>query len=155
MSLLAWNCRGVGNPATVQVLVDLIHDKRPKIVFLIETLIDKNKFQPIKMKLGFNGLFTVDNRGHSGGLALLWKDDTEVTITGFSRNHIDATVSLEGANKWRFTGFYGHPKRSRRHQSWKLLKHLANLSSLPWPLMGDFNDLLSQSEKRGKTPHPK
>lgn len=57
MSLLSWNCRGLGNPATVQVLVDLVHSKKPDVVFLIETLVGLNKMQPIKTKLGFKGLF--------------------------------------------------------------------------------------------------
>lgn len=155
MSILFWNCRGLGNPTTIQVLVDLIHTKRPKLVFLMETLANHNKMQFIRIRLGFYGLFTVDCIGHSGGLALLWKEESNVTIMGYSRNHIDASVVLEeGANTWRFTGYYGNPERSRRRESWQLIKHLATLSSLPWALMGDFNDILSSNEKRGRHPQP-
>lgn len=155
MSLLSWNCRGLGNPATVRVLVDLVHSKKPEIIFIIETLVGNSKLQPIKNKLGFEGLFVVDNVGRSGGLALFWKEGTEVNIRGYSRYLIDAEVRLEGGKDiWRFTGYYGCPERSRRAESWAFLKHLASLSSLPWVVMGDFNDILAQEEKKGGKPQP-
>ncbi|XP_031105286.1 uncharacterized protein LOC116010151 [Ipomoea triloba] len=55
---------------------------------------------------------------------------------------------------WRMTGFYGFPERSRRNASWDLLHTLACQSPLPWVVVGDFNDLLFQHEKRGGNPHP-
>lgn len=155
MSVLSWNCRGLGNPATIRVLMDLVQAKKPSIIFLMETFSNKNKLEPIKIKLGFQGLFVVGSMGHSGGLALLWKEGTEVDVTGYSRNHIDTIVCLEGSNtRWRFTGYYGFPERARRKESWSLLKHLANLNALPWTIMGDFNDILKEEEKRGRNPHP-
>lgn len=79
----------------------------------------------------------------------------KVTITGFSKNHVDATVVLERSTElWRFTGYYGHPKKSKRKESWSLLKQLAGLNTLPWVLMGDINDLLLPEEKRSRHPHP-
>ncbi|MCH90734.1 endonuclease/exonuclease/phosphatase family protein [Trifolium medium] len=49
--------------------------------------------------------------------------------------------------KWRLTGFYGYPENERRRDSWDLLRTLAQDNSLPWCVMGDFNDLLSNEEK--------
>ncbi|XP_031124299.1 uncharacterized protein LOC116026992 [Ipomoea triloba] len=156
MSCLSWNCRGLGNPSTVQVLVDLIHSKKPNIVFLIETFVGLRRLQPIKQRLGYAGLFSVDSIGHRGGLALLWKEGTEVDIKSFSANHIDAEVCLSSGDlKWRFTGFYGCPERVRRSESWNLLKQLAVRNSLPWVVLGDFNDILYPNEKRGGNPQPR
>ncbi|XP_019190306.1 PREDICTED: uncharacterized protein LOC109184723 [Ipomoea nil] len=155
MSYLAWNCRGLGNLETVQVLVDLIHSKRPNVIFLMETFSNNFKMQTIKNKVGYTGLFTVDSLGRSGGLALLWKEESEVSILGFSRYHIDAMITTETSlEPWRYTGFYGNPKSNRRRESWQRLRHLATLSPLPWALMGDFNDIRSSSEKKGTHPHP-
>uniref|UniRef100_A0A803QN19 Reverse transcriptase domain-containing protein n=1 Tax=Cannabis sativa TaxID=3483 RepID=A0A803QN19_CANSA len=50
----------------------------------------------LKTQLGFEGCFVVDSRGHSGGLALLWKFEQEVEIQGFSFHHIDALIHLHG-----------------------------------------------------------
>ncbi|KAH9648318.1 reverse transcriptase domain-containing protein [Citrus sinensis] len=55
---------------------------------------------------------------------------------------------------WRCTGFYGFPKTRKRRDSWELLRSLSSISSLPWVCIGDFNDLLHNSEKRGGCQHP-
>lgn len=52
------------------------------------------------------------------------------------------------------TGFYGFPSRSDRLKSWNLLCSLKDKSDLPWVVIGDFNDLLRQTEKKGGRPHP-
>ncbi|XP_031095115.1 uncharacterized protein LOC115999403 [Ipomoea triloba] len=154
MSLLTWNCRGLGNPTAVRVLADLIRTKRPSLVFLMETFLVRGKMEPIRRQLGFPNMLVVDAQGHRGGLALLWTDSMDVEVTIFSHNHIDATVTVDvGSLVWRFTGFYGFPERARRRDSWNFLRNLAGLSSIPWVVMGDFNDLLHQHEKRGRAPH--
>ncbi|MCH81633.1 endonuclease/exonuclease/phosphatase family protein, partial [Trifolium medium] len=53
-----------------------------------------------------------------------------------------------------FTGFYGYPEHDRRRDSWDLLCFLAHDTSLPWCVMGDFNDMLSADDKRGGTAQP-
>jgi hypothetical protein len=35
MSLLSWNCRGLGNPQTVRDLRQMVKEKRPKVVFIM------------------------------------------------------------------------------------------------------------------------
>ena len=35
-----------------------------------------------------------------------------------------------------------------------MLQTLSTMSTLPWVFIGDYNDLLSQSEKRGLRSHP-
>lgn len=82
---------------------------------------------------------------------MLWKDGTEVSIKSFSKHHIDAVISLnQDEAEWRFTGFYGSHNRQRRSDSWALLKHLSSTNSIPWAVMGDFNDIFHVDEKRGE-----
>ncbi|XP_031116528.1 uncharacterized protein LOC116020187 [Ipomoea triloba] len=155
MSLLSWNCRALGNPKTVQVLVDMVHAKRPNILFLAETFAGTNKLHSVRTKMGYSGLFCVNNDGHSGSLALLWKDGTSVSIQSYSKHHIDAIICLSpDDSEWRFTGYYGVPKRHRRQESWSLLRQLSSRCSLPWVVMGDFNDIMHLNEKRGGNPQP-
>ena len=41
MKILSWNCRGIGNPATVKELRDLAKDYAPSVMFIMETQISK------------------------------------------------------------------------------------------------------------------
>ncbi|KAL9687823.1 hypothetical protein QQ045_032230 [Rhodiola kirilowii] len=47
---------------------------------------------------------------------------------------------------FRATLFYGAPKASLRLRSWDLMRQLKGLSSAPWCIFGDFNEILSFSE---------
>lgn len=70
MNVLSWNCRGHGNPRTVRALNDLIRDRRPEVLFLIETISEKRRIEELRIKLGFSNCFSVDRIGRSGGLAV-------------------------------------------------------------------------------------
>jgi hypothetical protein len=150
MIVLAWNCRGLGNPRAVRDLRRMLKLKKPNVVFLMETKLGKNKMELIRIKMGFSNLFVVDSVGRSGGLALLWDDDTELEIQNYSRRHINAVLSpTDGVAPWKFTGFYGHPDVQKRHEAWGLLRHLASLEPVAWLCAGDFNEIVDISEKFG------
>lgn len=150
MSLLSWNCRGLGNPRTVQDLRRLVVAKDPMVVFLCETRCKQRNFNSIKEQLGFDYCFVVDAIGLSGGLCLFWKSELNLAIRSSSTHHIDAEVGGIGDSlHWRLTGFYGYPATEDTHLSWNLLRDLASESRLPWVCMGDFNELLYANEKEG------
>ena len=109
MSILSWNCHGLGHPRIVQVLVDLVRTKKPCFVFLIETLCNKHRLEHIKMKIGFHGLLVVDRVGRGGGLAFLWNSACVVNLLSYSQNYIDTEVEVANLGRWRLTGFYGFP----------------------------------------------
>lgn len=155
MSLLAWNCRGLAKPPAVRFLKEINKQYRPNIIFLSETLVKRNRIERVRKILGFGACFAVDAQGHGGGLALFWKNEGGVVITGSSQNFIDFEVSNEQVGKWRYTGFYGYPERERRAASWDLIRNLTHKSALPWCIIGDFNDMISVGEKRGGRSHPR
>jgi hypothetical protein len=130
----------------------MVKEKRPVMVFLMETLLCNKKAEFFRIKLQFDYMFVVDKVGRSGGLILLWNNHTNVTIHNFSRRHINAIVTI-GRNEvpWKFSGFYGHPIISKRFESWGFLRHLSGLSPTPWLCMGDFNEIVSMSEIKGST----
>ncbi|XP_062076041.1 uncharacterized protein LOC133780185 [Humulus lupulus] len=154
MSIISWNFRGLGNPWAVQFLKDLVVQKRPKYVFLCETLCSKEKVEHVRRLLHFEGSFSIDSQGRSGGIALLCKVQEEVTLVRFSHNHIDVRIHIEGSQDYRLTGLYGEPKRSLRKNTWDLIKQLKEESMLPWCIIGDLNNVLSMDDKRGGRPYP-
>jgi len=93
-------------------------------------------------------VFCVDCKGRSGGLLLFWSSDIDLEVQNFNQNHVNAVIhSSDTGTSWKFTGFYGHPDPMKRQGSWSLLRYLANLHPSPWLVCGDFNEIVSLSEK--------
>ncbi|GAU45522.1 hypothetical protein TSUD_186790 [Trifolium subterraneum] len=100
------------------------------------------------------GRVAIDVEGRSEGLAVFWKDSSKCRVLNYTCNFINMIVEDEQWGEWRLTCYYGYPERSRRCAAWDLLRDLGNMSSIPWCIIGDFNDLLSQADKKGIHPHP-
>lgn len=154
MSCISWNCQGLGNPSTVRALGDLLKVHKPSFPFLIVTISFSSRIEELRVRFGFYYCFAVDRVGHSGGLVVLWKRSVQCEIAGYSHRHIDVLFLENGSVSWRLSCFYGYPDRTKRRKSWELIRRLANISSLPWYIWGDFNDLLHASNKKGIIPHP-
>lgn len=106
------------------------------------------------MKLSYDYSFVVDRIGRSGGVAVIWHRPFSCQILNYSSNYINMEVLEVDRNvRWRLTGFYGYPERVRRRDSWELIRNLASMSSLPWCIIGDFNDMLKISDKKGRVEH--
>jgi hypothetical protein len=150
MILLNWNYRGLENPTAIRDLCLLAKDKKPNLLFFIETRRTNLEMEWIRVKLGFENSFVVDSIGRSRGLALMWKEDCELVIQNYSLCHINAVVkSSEEGMEWKLTDFYGNLEVAKRHEGWNLLKCLKNKAPTPWLCVGDFNEIVSMGEKWG------
>ncbi|MCI03410.1 endonuclease/exonuclease/phosphatase family protein, partial [Trifolium medium] len=154
MKILSWNCRGLSNPSAIPNLRNVAQGYHPDILFLSETLCKAQKMEKIRVMLKYDACLSIDVEGHSGGLSVMWKANTKCRILNYSRNFINLIVEDGERREWRLTCYYGYPERSRRRQAWELLRELRDMSVLPWCIIGEFNDLLSQADKQGLNPHP-
>ncbi|TXG63812.1 hypothetical protein EZV62_010806 [Acer yangbiense] len=146
---LCWNVRGLGNPCTVAALKKLVKKHSPDLIFLSETKMERNRAEKIREALGYKGGFGVDSIGSSGGLLLLWNEDCNVSVQSFSVGHIDVRIQVRDGPWWKFSGMYGEPNPNKRPNFWNLIRRLREVDWLPWMCAGDFNELLSISEKSG------
>ena len=121
----------------------------------METKLSQEDMKSKKQELGYPQGLAISSIGQSGGLALLWKPETKVAIQGFSRWHIDAhiTCAITDAT-WRLTGFYGQLDTNKREETWSILESLGRTNQLPWLCIGDYNEILSHSEKSGDRLRP-
>ena len=149
MSCLSWNCHRLGNPQTEDKLVAMVRNKDPKLVFLMETKVEKVVLERIGRKIQFSNLFVVPRHNTGEGLALYWPADMNVDVQTFSARHIDVIIDLGANDAWQFTGFYGDPETANWESSWSLLRLLSQRFNLPWVCMGDFNEILFAEEKQG------
>lgn len=130
------------------------------MVFLSETKLSGATTKSLSEKvltgqgMEYYGLY-VDAKGSSGALALLWLKDIQVGLLTQSSHHIDVEIGgRDDEPSWRFTGLYGWPKTQHKLKTCELLRNIKPLSTLPWLLGGDLNEILYHHEKSGGPPKP-
>uniref|UniRef100_A0A803QDM3 Uncharacterized protein n=1 Tax=Cannabis sativa TaxID=3483 RepID=A0A803QDM3_CANSA len=78
------------------------------------------------------------------------KNDVDVTFLNYDSNFFDCYLKFEDEPSFHIKSFYGAPNINNRSTSWTLLKRLADVGPLsPWLAIGDFNEILSNSNKSG------
>ena len=149
MNLISWNCRGLGNPATVQEAREFAAKFTPVVLCLIETQISSDRAEALAGSLGFDHSYAIGSLGRSGGIAVYWNDVVEIEVLDFSRYHIDTQVKGLAQDLIRVTFVYGEAQVSERYKTWDTLKSIAGNSGLPWLALGDFNEVLHQTKHDG------
>ena len=134
----------------------MVQQEEPIIVFLMETKSNLDWMVKVRDRCHFKHGLMVPSHGKSGGLALFWKEGIKLDVQTYSLTHIDALADGgEEIGWWHLTGFYGDPNTTKRPKSWMKLSHLWGTSSLPWLVIGDFNEPTGLSEKEGGRYRPR
>jgi len=125
------------------------------ILFSSEILVDRNKIEAFQYVLGYYSCFSSDRTGRSGGLAIFWRSTSNCSLVNYSSNHIFVEIVDPILGTWRLTGYYGYPNGERRQAAWNFLRNLSEQYVGPWCIIGDFNDIMDDSEKRGRATRPR
>ena len=154
MKLVGWSGRGMGNRLAVRGLLEVQKKEDPDVLFLCETKLDKKGVEKLSYTLKMPHVVFKESVSRSGGLALFWKREINLSLAWMGRMHIDADITEVDGFKWRFTGIYGEPRVVKRRETWRLLRTLHLQEKLPWVCIGDFNEILYSFEKQGGLPKP-
>ena len=92
MTILAWNCRGMGSTLAVRALTDKVKGSDSMLVFLAETKANQKRIKGLQRKLSLTQGISVKSDGRSGGLAMLWKEGFDVRLKSCSNTHIDVVM---------------------------------------------------------------
>ncbi|KAF9601904.1 hypothetical protein IFM89_023968 [Coptis chinensis] len=156
MSIISWNCRGVGRLSMVSALKDHIRKERPILIFLSETLASYNKSVGVIRSLGGDyRYFVIPAVGHSGGLWLLWDSNLKVNILYSDSWIIHAELNGVSGLEWYFSGVYASTKMRIRRTQWSILNQLQPNAQKPWVCLGDFNSIMCHEERWGGRPAKK
>ena len=82
-------------------------------------------------------------------LDIFWNNNTRVEWLPYSQYHIDTIITESESEPWHLTCVYGEAQVLERHKTWKMLKFIKASSHLPWLCIGDFNEVLLESEHEG------
>ncbi|XP_048605045.1 uncharacterized protein LOC106399030 [Brassica napus] len=110
----------------------------------LATLMDKD----FQAHFGYDNLVTVDPIGRSGGLALYYNNEFEVTISYTSNRMIDVEAVALGRRVY-ITFVYGDPVQELREHIWERLTRFGLARSEPWFVIGDLNEITGNHEKDG------
>ena len=83
----------------------MVQAKDPSVVFLAKTRTDEARLVLIQDKIKFKHKYIAPKRNKVGGLVIFCKEDFDLTIETFSKNHIDITVNKNKAEEWRLQVF--------------------------------------------------
>lgn len=78
---------------------------------------------------------------------MLWRYQKEVDLKSFNKNYIDVLVKNRDGDEFRLTGLYGEPNMRKREETWYPIRVLANNNTISRRLIGNMNNVLSQSDK--------
>jgi hypothetical protein len=92
MKILFSNCRGLGQPQTVQELERLLRAHRPKLLFLSETHQNKRVVENLRWRLGLKHVVSFHEEGGVGGLALFWDESLDVELFKINSTVIDVMI---------------------------------------------------------------
>ncbi|XP_010484733.1 PREDICTED: uncharacterized protein LOC104763006 [Camelina sativa] len=150
MSILSWNCQGLGQSQDLVIprLKELRKKHFPEILFLMETMQCRDRLNDIQCILGYDKLLTVDPIGKCGGLALMWKSSVQLNILYEDKHIIDAQVQF-GASNFFLSCVYGDPDYSSSGMVWERLSRFGVGRRDRWCMIGDFNAILHNGEKIG------
>lgn len=84
MSLLCWNCRGLGNLWTVKALKRVVNKEDLAIVFLMKMKSNLDWIVKVRDWCKFKNGLIVPSRGKSGGLGMFWNEEVKLDIQSYT-----------------------------------------------------------------------
>lgn len=150
MSLIGWNCQGAGAALTGRHLKYICNKYKPSLFFLSEIRANVSKVDRIRKRLGYVYAEYVAPVNTGGGLALWWKGNIGIQVIIKERHffHVRVDSGMDPVAGF-VTMVYGPQIERDRTDWWPRLKRLDPGEDVPWLCFGDFNELLSNSEKAG------
>ncbi|XP_072075672.1 uncharacterized protein [Arachis hypogaea] len=123
---------------------------RQTVGFIYET---KNQPCCVENKLracGFGGWFLGNPNGTAGGLALAWKEGTEVIVTNSSDFFIAAKIKdVTKQEEWGLIGVHFSSIEQIRHKQFEQIKPVLQQFQGKTIILGDFNAIKNTQEKEG------
>ena len=116
---------------------------------ITETRIGDERAEKIIKGLPFDGFITTDTIGYVGGLWILWnKEGAEISLLANTEQEIHATLKVHASNLSRlFSAIYASPRQAERRILWSNIEEVGRLHSMPWLMIGDFNEVLCGEDK--------
>ena len=141
ISILVWNCCGLGNLCTKREFIEIIQAQDPFVLFIPETWTNEAGLDHILSNINFDHKMGVPRVSRGGDLVLFWKASVNLLVKDSHMYFIDALINKNTEAEWRFIGFYGEPNTFKRQDAWQHLRILNNHPNISWLCAEDFNEI--------------
>ncbi|KAK9715370.1 hypothetical protein RND81_06G160600 [Saponaria officinalis] len=151
MIIATWNVRGINHPSKQQELKQFFLKHKVDVMGVLETRVKAHKFMVVQRGAFSHNWRLEHNYAHhpNGRIWLAWnKANVLIKDVQLSPQMISCLVHV-GKVCFFLSIVYGFNTRAGRQALWEELGGFARSCRLPWILMGDFNVVLHNSEKRG------
>lgn len=85
-----------------------------------------------------------------GGISVMWNSDAvELELVAGNAQVMTIFVKQVDEAPWTLSAVYASPNCWYREELWSYLIHVGEVMTLPWMVLGDFNQVLCASDKKG------
>ncbi|KAL5543569.1 hypothetical protein UlMin_007353 [Ulmus minor] len=150
MIILAWNCRGLGQPSAIRDLIALVRDSNPDVLILMETKIVEPVLVSRLRRIRFGKYLYVPPVGLSGGFCLAWRDYIDLEPVSISKNLISCLVfSNPVSSPWLLSAIYGPTRSVEKRDFWLNFHKEVDRFNGGWLVIGDFNGVFYRGDRHG------
>lgn len=149
---MAWNCRGAGSHPFYIHLMEMLRSHNPDVLALLETRVSSRHARRIVDNSHFTDFLAMEACGFAGGIWLLWdKHLVEVEVEEISMHDqmLNVLIKEDVRGSWVLSVVYASPKPLCREDLWLYIKEMGAIITIPWLLIGDFNQPLEVQDKQG------
>ncbi|KAI9124484.1 hypothetical protein K1719_004406 [Acacia pycnantha] len=149
-NILYWNLHGACSRKQDQNISLVCKHDRPCLVVLSKTISeDEDRFKCLQSS-GYDSLVFVLSVGRSGGIVAAWRSDQiDVVVVCLDHWFIHLKGFCDGWPPFFITSIYSIPNPLHKQLLWNGLENYSSEISIPWVVMGDFNDIVLVLEKFG------
>lgn len=151
MNLVSWNLRGLNRTPMHKEIRSLIAQHQFSMIGLVETKVKASNMAFIRKAVCPAEWSDFANPLHNDTTRIwvFWSLTIKVSIIDSSEQHIHCKILFNSSTLF-VTFCYGFNSALERIPLWNSLVHCATISnSHPWILLGDFNVIRWDSEKKG------
>ncbi|KAK7273781.1 hypothetical protein RIF29_14844 [Crotalaria pallida] len=154
-NIACWNIRGLNSPSKQKEVLNFHKRYKVGLLGVLENKLRTNAIEAVMQKIAPGwSYFSDTDICPIGRILVLWRKDMfNVLIMARSGQYTHCLVTEKISNNSFFVTFiYAANDHMERKEVWEVLKGVEKFVRLPWIILGDFNTVLSPTEKLGGLP---
>ena len=149
MKIMFWNCRGAGSNRFCSLVLNYKRIHNFNVLGVVEMGVSGLIADRVIGKLKFENNVRVEAVGRSGDIWLLWNGSkVDLKVLKTARHLIHVVFDEGGSCPWLCSFVYANANDQLKRACFEDTKDLVSSISLPWMIVGDFNEILGAAEKK-------